>query len=345
MINVRDCGAIGDGVTDDTAAIQAALGLCASGGAVWVPSGTYKCSAPLQFKGHNTRLIAEARAYGYNPPSPVVRLSFVGPLPAGISFNAVIGDPTTAWNYCELDGVFIEGNSSLAAGVEVAGLANVIRAIYVRHCTIGINGLDGINSLKMVDNCCASFNGTGLFVTGTNTTTFSVRDLKLRQNGVGLVLYSGQNVEFTSCVIESNTGYGAWVFNNTLALSNQMHLNQISFNQCWFESNGAGNGVTDQYQVVIDGTTPSGYPFYPQFIDFERCLFSLGPSPHRAMHVKAASDVRLHRCNIRGGDAQNYFVLESTALRTTFADLDLLEAVNPQTPAQVMAMGVGTRWI
>lgn len=44
IVNVKDYGAIGDGVTDDTAAFQAAI---ATGIPVWVPIGEYKITAPL----------------------------------------------------------------------------------------------------------------------------------------------------------------------------------------------------------------------------------------------------------------------------------------------------------
>jgi hypothetical protein len=43
-VSVKDFGAVGDGVTDDTAAIQAALNV---GGAVFVPGGTYKVTGSL----------------------------------------------------------------------------------------------------------------------------------------------------------------------------------------------------------------------------------------------------------------------------------------------------------
>jgi hypothetical protein len=43
-ISVKDFGAVGDGVADDTAAIQAAMNV---GGTVWFPTGTYKITAPL----------------------------------------------------------------------------------------------------------------------------------------------------------------------------------------------------------------------------------------------------------------------------------------------------------
>jgi hypothetical protein len=46
-LNVRDFGAEGDNVTDDTAAIQAALAACPMGGIVYLPAGAYRTSAPL----------------------------------------------------------------------------------------------------------------------------------------------------------------------------------------------------------------------------------------------------------------------------------------------------------
>lgn len=46
VLNVKDHGAVGDGVTDDTAAIQAALD-DATGQAIYFPSGTYKTTAAL----------------------------------------------------------------------------------------------------------------------------------------------------------------------------------------------------------------------------------------------------------------------------------------------------------
>lgn len=46
-INVKAVGAVGDGTTDDTAALQAALNALPAGGALYVPAGTYAISSPL----------------------------------------------------------------------------------------------------------------------------------------------------------------------------------------------------------------------------------------------------------------------------------------------------------
>jgi hypothetical protein len=58
--NVLDYGAIGDGVANDTAAIQAALTAAfnAGGGSVYVPTGTYKITLPLIVRS-NTSLFGD----------------------------------------------------------------------------------------------------------------------------------------------------------------------------------------------------------------------------------------------------------------------------------------------
>lgn len=53
-VNVRDFGALGDGVTDDSVAIQSAINTVASGGggAVYVPAGTYIVSTSIDMFSH-----------------------------------------------------------------------------------------------------------------------------------------------------------------------------------------------------------------------------------------------------------------------------------------------------
>jgi hypothetical protein len=61
ILNVKDYGAAGDGATDDTTAIQAAIAaaiaLGGRGGALWFPTGVYKTSATLTVVGNNVSLL------------------------------------------------------------------------------------------------------------------------------------------------------------------------------------------------------------------------------------------------------------------------------------------------
>lgn len=64
-LDIRAFGAVGDGVTDNTTAIQAALSACPSGGVVEIPAGEW-LSAPLFLKsGIDVYLAAGARLIGH----------------------------------------------------------------------------------------------------------------------------------------------------------------------------------------------------------------------------------------------------------------------------------------
>lgn len=58
-INVREkpCNAVGDGVADDTEAIQKAIRICRNGRAVYLPAGTYRTTAQLNITGNKCIVI------------------------------------------------------------------------------------------------------------------------------------------------------------------------------------------------------------------------------------------------------------------------------------------------
>ena len=64
FVSVKDFGAVGDGVTDDTAAVQAAIDAvrAAGGGTVLLPAGSYVCSSQIILK-QGVNLVGEGRAH------------------------------------------------------------------------------------------------------------------------------------------------------------------------------------------------------------------------------------------------------------------------------------------
>ncbi len=63
---MADFGAKGDGATDDTAAIQAALNAVPVGGVVYFPNGVYEISAPLTVQKAGTKLLGDKASTGYS---------------------------------------------------------------------------------------------------------------------------------------------------------------------------------------------------------------------------------------------------------------------------------------
>jgi hypothetical protein len=60
VVNVKDFGAVGNGVADDTAAIQAAINSVATtGGDIFLPSGNYKTTSELLVANGDTCISGE----------------------------------------------------------------------------------------------------------------------------------------------------------------------------------------------------------------------------------------------------------------------------------------------
>jgi hypothetical protein len=108
--NVKSFGAVGDGLTDDTAAIQAAVN--ASFG-VYIPAGIYKCTATISLRS-GSRLVGEAS--GSAPGIPATQLDFS-------TFNygrALQGPPSGGGNGhgVTLSNVWIKGAAALVPEIE-----------------------------------------------------------------------------------------------------------------------------------------------------------------------------------------------------------------------------------
>lgn len=254
-VSVKDFGAVGDGVTDDTAAFAAAF---AASKSVYVPEGTYLASVDLPRAGSlvgagngifasrsATILVAPAGA-GYavqiDATSQTKQMCKV----ENISIVNAINDPTNVGINIKGNTVNDENDYHVFSNVTIRNFSTSIkvrgRMIYSTWnnviCYGGLttsSGLTGIHLDSQTDPSDVSFN-LNVF----NSCVFS----GAKAQGVKI---TGRNVTnlFQSCAIEGNNslnvaGVEAFYIEESFEL--QIH-------GCYFESNGAS--------VAVDNSTIS----------------------------------------------------------------------------------------
>lgn len=144
LVSVKDFGAVGDGIADDTAAIQAGINLaCQYGGNVYLPAGTYKISAALVFSMNS------------GATDPIKRPSMSGDGMAATTIyqtaNAngieVIGyDPNPA-GYCLFQDFTLYGYQKNKLGFALKDIAFVtINNVYLAGWSTGLYGANVLSS-------------------------------------------------------------------------------------------------------------------------------------------------------------------------------------------------------
>lgn len=136
FLNVKDYGAVGDGTTDDTAAIQQAIDdLPASGGCVFVPPGTYSVSSSLALSegaelcgaGSGSIIRASSAALG-------IDIIKIGDGSATLSFAAVRHLKVTS-NGQKTGGAGIALNKAYRVWLESLSLEFQYRGVYIQNST------------------------------------------------------------------------------------------------------------------------------------------------------------------------------------------------------------------
>ena len=125
-VSVMDFGATGNGVTDDTAAIQAAINAvrAADGGTVFVPAGAYVCSATIVLK-QGVNLVGEGRAhqafYASDPRGSVLLIT-VGAGQNAVEFEGGVKGHYGIYNLA----IFEAGSSAFNAIVSIGGVLHPV---------------------------------------------------------------------------------------------------------------------------------------------------------------------------------------------------------------------------
>lgn len=227
--NVQRLGAVGDGIADDTAALQAVIDACPPGGVVYLPRGVYKTTATLDLKngvslrGEHANMMVGPGMTGAEYPC------FIQPTAgfAGTSVIQIIGDadgghPNISGEQRitdlmidgsqlsgSVDGLYAKGN------VQNVVLDNVCIRQTTNNGIVTASRSDGTYPYSwrlhhvMIDNCHAN----GILLTGcTDVTLDDVQVIGCW--GQGFILENCTNGQLLSCRAEWNGSHGYHITGN-----------------------------------------------------------------------------------------------------------------------------------
>lgn len=260
-VSVKDFGAVGDGVADDTAAFNAAKIYVAGlgGGIVRIPAGTYKLTN-FDIDYQNILFEGETGGFGYE----TVVASGVKLVPGAgavyvVRLRGTRGAVTYgAGSYSGLKnvhvigvggaveyGVFIDTGTTILEEVTIQGFqygcvigaaANENR---FKNCTFVLNTKVGFAANEQENNSYLNPNVPN--ISTVVSTTWSMEGCLFRQNDFGTVIRYGVNVTFDSCLWESNLQAGLYIYRTDISV-----VRGFTFNNCWWENN---------YEYYTSGST------------------------------------------------------------------------------------------
>jgi hypothetical protein len=311
VVNVKDFGAVGDGVADDTAAIQAALNAANAGkGKVCIPAGTY-IVGNINWPGNNIILQGETSGFSYNSsatPKSILKAKSGTTIVLDLVQTGLAEDRTGN----VIQDLEVDGNAISLVGIDCAG-SNIIERVRVRGCTTaGVRLTNFTNGTRIVRCGLNQNSGWGLKIEGASTTTFSVTDTNISLNTLGGVdIQAGVLVYFQNCVIESNNGPGLYFYKpNT-------HTNAFEgflFDNCWLEDNAS---TAPNFVLVMSaGTSDKDYGV--QRVQFRQCRFTASVATRKYMNIEVAQWVEFINCQFDNSSQSDAATLTSNAYYVSF---------------------------
>jgi parallel beta-helix repeat protein len=232
-VSVTDFGATGNGTTDDTAAIQAAIDAVntAGGGTVFFPKGNYKTDSQITLVS-NLTILAETGAI-IKPSDTVPAYACYGTGLDNISVEGLTIEGTgTAYSSGTQGRFQLDSSTNITIrnctfkkSRNTGMVFDAVSNLKILGCTMSNNYIYGVevrneSSDIIISNCVCDGNGS----TGVATSAF----------GRGVVLWKVLNAIVANTVFKSSTEYGLRLYSDA---ADTAGTENVAISNCTFDSN------------------------------------------------------------------------------------------------------------
>lgn len=250
-INALDYGAVGDGTTDDTAAIQAAVNaaLGSASGTLWLPKGNYAVTSINIYPTGGKSLVL----VGDGPLNSKFVKYGAGTDPLlNISGTAGGGGGNGVVSKCQFKNFAVQGTAKGFVGVYADTLAHFfMEGVYITACSIGLQSLGSLifacRSCYFIGNDIG-FQADKSPINNGYSNLIKFDDCVFQSNSTyhGL-LYRGQQIVFQNCDCES----GATAFRVASTYEDETGYSSVTWNNCWWEGNSSDPVIVDSNSTWV----------------------------------------------------------------------------------------------
>ena len=269
MSNVTRFGAIGDGVADDTEAIQHAV--TQGDGVLHFPPGTYRITQPIDIK------LSEHGPLGIDGTGGTARVVMDGKGPAfrlGGTHGGT-GDPgsrkgnvASHQRLPTIRNIEVEGGHTEADGFElIETMQSVFEGVLVTRCRHGIHLIQR-NRNVLISHCHIYFNtGVGVYLDGVNLHQINIASSHISYNGLGGIRLDRsevRNLQITGNDIEYNNhkSHGAEPEPTAEiyidATAEGASVNEVTIASNTIQATGSPEGANIRIKETPDQSRPPG---------------------------------------------------------------------------------------
>ena len=236
LLSVKDFGAVGNGIADDTAAIQAAINAVTAigGGTVYLPKGTYLISSGFTITTTAVNFVGQGNGWSAMPnlsATSVTTIKASAVMSYMIKFNNINNGA------CGIQDILLDGSASLYANTGL--ILDGVQGGYFKNVGV-LNAYNGGLSL-LATTCTCSWN---TFI------NFCCNQLQ----GIAAIALNGYTGQANAC-------------HNTFITTRLAHAgtaNAILLGGCdnndFYQTFIYANGTPSGYGVYCDTTQQSGFP-------------------------------------------------------------------------------------